>query len=65
MGNHNVLVIVVIKHYIRINEASMVTKHCKLGQLRSAVVNYTTLKKLELTTVFIRKVPGGKNTMPQ
>ena len=30
MGNHNVLVIV-IKHYIRINEASMVTKHCKLG----------------------------------
>lgn len=31
MGNHNVLVIVVIKHYIRINEASMVAKHCKLG----------------------------------
>lgn len=31
MGNHNVLVIVVIKHYIRINEASMVTKRCKLG----------------------------------
>lgn len=34
MGNHNVLVIVVIKHYIRINEASMVTKRCELGQLR-------------------------------
>lgn len=31
MGNHNVLVIVVIKHYIRIDEASMVTKRCKLG----------------------------------
>lgn len=31
MGDHNVLVIVVIKHYIRINEAGMVTKHCKLG----------------------------------
>lgn len=31
MSNHNVLVIVVIKHYIRINEASMVTKYCKLG----------------------------------
>ncbi len=30
MGNHNILVIVVIKHYIRINEASMVTEHCKL-----------------------------------
>lgn len=34
VGNHNVLVIVVIKHYIRINEASMVTKHCKLRQFR-------------------------------
>lgn len=31
MGNHNVLVIVVIKHYIRIDEASMVAKCCKLG----------------------------------
>lgn len=31
MGNHNVLVIVVIKHYIRIDEASMVTKRRKLG----------------------------------
>lgn len=30
MGNHNILVIVVIKHYIRINEASMATEHCKL-----------------------------------
>ena len=29
MSNHNILVIVVIKHYIRINEASTVTKHCK------------------------------------
>ena len=34
MGNHNVLVIVVIKHYIRINEASMVTKRCKFRQFR-------------------------------
>ena len=29
MSNHNILVIVVIEHYIRSNEASMVTKHCK------------------------------------